>query len=549
MTGKQEERIVTSGGKVVKSAVDFCKNCFDRIGRLHATHHFVNSDVNSVYQEFTWQCAINPRAPSAISKFPPELLASMQGREFTAGDYDLLMALDEKRTRAPPLYDILVESLSEIQSDLIENKSMISLKTHLCQICKLPSPPNDVIVVPTDPVTLAIADLKGVACRVTAEQQGCVKRVLPCCRTIVHTACIMNVIKSTLNKESQGNGNETDESCVDITTGAGCLLDKLICQNMECRKFIFGRLSRKRKKKIQLDVVESSVAKDQEVNSLNLGFGVAGTAMLSAANSEDISRPSNGGTDSITSAPRRPMVIRSSSGRRVTSAIADENAANRNDPTAAEIALNSLTMSLSGTSTTLSTRQHPAMSRKPLKGLSLSSGAAIKRENMATLQEGPLIDSDKDLYRAPLGNTNRTVSRQVGGNERTKPVVRQQLNRCGSFSNGLPPRNRSNSSCDQAASELVNLVVRSVTADTNSHSELNGDVSIGLTNQNSIAAPNESTRSHRFSGLSFGNTKNSSVARLAKGSLVRSNRLRRVSDRTENEHGLVQLSLNVNHCI
>ena len=73
--------------------MDFCRRCFESINREHTKHHFVQSEaVCGSISDYIWMPAKNPRAtPHTLDA---ATLLSLQSRELTNEDYDMLLGLD-----------------------------------------------------------------------------------------------------------------------------------------------------------------------------------------------------------------------------------------------------------------------------------------------------------------------------------------------------------------------------------------------------------------------------------------------------------------------
>ena len=78
---------------------DVCRSCFrSRGGGLPPcpshNHCYIEGDLRG--QACCWRPAINRANESAL---PAQLISSIQGRDFDAGDYDLLLRLDDQTTQ------------------------------------------------------------------------------------------------------------------------------------------------------------------------------------------------------------------------------------------------------------------------------------------------------------------------------------------------------------------------------------------------------------------------------------------------------------------
>lgn len=564
--------IITDGGKIVKTSIDFCKNCFDRIGRAHSSHHFINSDVNTTYQEFTWQSVINPRGVSSASNFPPELLQSLQGRELTAADYDLLLALDERKTRAPPLSAMLIESLPEMSNKFSAGMNVAPSRTQalVCLSCKLPSPPRTIVSVPCDPVSLAIANLNGVSCEATSYEQGSVFRILPCCQGLCHTACLENSIKLTMKKECVSLENEGDNnSLVDINVGSGCLLDRVICCNESCKKVIFGRLSRRKRKKASVmatsDTKEEVALAPNTGGATGFGFEVSGTAIFGQT-SNGVSNPTTSSNEEID----RRIAVRPTAGRR--SSNEDRSVTGQDLGNTSQLALNALHMSLAGQTSNLSSKQ--GGSSKLAKGLTRTAArrASAESDLVDALMRDISIRHMTEETDQTLPPSGRVVSRQVGGRAERPP--RRSLNRYGPFRGNLRST-RGTSSFDNTEDSVLAddtaLIVRSVSADTSSCIVNNYDMvptdrtDNTFGNRNDINSqkyrrgPSSSTQyiaeNSNIDDINLGDNIGGRIVgrRATKGALVKPGRMRPIAVKSEVssvEHLPVReidLFLNVNH--
>jgi hypothetical protein len=273
--------------------VDFCKDCFCRIGRAHNGHHFLTSAAKALYQEFEWKSAANPRT-AAMSRFTPEFLQAIQSRELSSADYGILLQLDDQRMHLPSFYETILKSISRLPSHLG------NALTKPCFWCS------------------SSANLAS-----TSNESVC---VLPCCQTPVHYECILGALKTSLGFVDNSGGLPPLEGADDIQAGSGCLLDTFTCLNPLCQAVVLRRLTRMKVKKVRSSTasgasnIASSNSGISDLSGVPLtGFSLCGVNVLgglsSGAPGESESRPAAGpglGRGAIRAAsssrfpPRRP---------------------------------------------------------------------------------------------------------------------------------------------------------------------------------------------------------------------------------------------------
>eukprot|EP00981_Chlorochromonas_danica_P010869 scaffold3491_cov160-Ochromonas_danica.AAC.5 len=101
--------------------VDFCHDCFDRLGESHRGHHFLTSDASvNVSSEVSWHPARNPLDRQARSRPLPPALLALQHRDISVDDYTLLMQLEEK-PEEESISSVLLAVMPEISKDTICN--------------------------------------------------------------------------------------------------------------------------------------------------------------------------------------------------------------------------------------------------------------------------------------------------------------------------------------------------------------------------------------------------------------------------------------------
>jgi hypothetical protein len=227
---------------------DFCTRCITNVGRVHAKHHFITSTTYVLDTEFTWNTFVNPRCQNSLV-IDPNLADSLQHRELTTNDYDMLLELD-KKTSHIPFSQTLLHSLKSHNINDIKDKIII------CTLC------NERILTSNTTTT-------------TNNMNICVNNKyyeLPCTHC-AHEHCIVNDINMAL-----------EEGCWKI--------DDIICKNNHCtRKYIFGGISRKKRSQRQRNnvntepsnvsaSVENSTTTAVSIESvLPLSFGIAGTSL------------------------------------------------------------------------------------------------------------------------------------------------------------------------------------------------------------------------------------------------------------------------------
>lgn len=113
--------------------VDFCTRCFQNITREHARHHFISSSATELLSEFEWKHTKNPRAPQQL--IDENILTTLQQRELTDEDYDLLLGLDRKADGIP-LQKVLLDSLPVPVSTLPNESETIDKRLPLSCWCK-----------------------------------------------------------------------------------------------------------------------------------------------------------------------------------------------------------------------------------------------------------------------------------------------------------------------------------------------------------------------------------------------------------------------------
>lgn len=198
----------TNTAATTHSSFDFCKRCFEHIGREHSRHVFVSSDTSMEnISDVIWQPARNPRV--ACAPLVVDNLLDLQNRDLTAADYDILLGLD--RTGQTPLPVHLLKSLLPVNtgSQSSSSTSFTSIKCCFCQ--------------------LNVMNLSLV-------QQSPVK-ALPCAH-YAHESCLTQKLNQILS----------EEGCSGLTT--------VRCNEDGCSKAVFGCLSRRRKRKTTTAAVE-----------------------------------------------------------------------------------------------------------------------------------------------------------------------------------------------------------------------------------------------------------------------------------------------------
>lgn len=231
------------------SAVDFCKDCFCRIGRAHNSHHFLTTTGKALYQEFEWKSAANPRT-AAMSRFTPEFLQAIQARELSNADYDILLQLDDQRMQLPSFYETILKSLNRPHTQVMVNTAMKP-----CPWC-------------TSNINVS-----------TSEIDVC---FLPCCNIPAHSECLRSALKACLRLSDATSTSEVVDNADDIAPGSGCLLDNFTCMNTLCQSAVLKRLTRMKVKKVRASTADASTTSSiSDASGVPLtGFSVSGVNLL-----------------------------------------------------------------------------------------------------------------------------------------------------------------------------------------------------------------------------------------------------------------------------
>lgn len=110
----------SADGSSTLKPVDYCLDCFrSRLHDLHRNHHFLSSDasIENAY-DVTWCTVKNPLSQIVDT----HQLQSLQNREFTAEDYELLRSFDRKD--AGDFTTVLLSALPSISIDTINGNPL-----------------------------------------------------------------------------------------------------------------------------------------------------------------------------------------------------------------------------------------------------------------------------------------------------------------------------------------------------------------------------------------------------------------------------------------
>lgn len=186
---------------------DFCPRCFKDVGLDHLTHHFLKSDASKSYDESEWEAVKNPRYAfylnpnqcactlfifhllhlrSCFASCDPSVIHSLQSRELSNSDYDLLLGLD--------------------------SRDQLSL---------------DSVIIKALPLMLETSNS---ACWCGDKSGDRTLRILPCCRKACHDVCLSSLISD----------------CISV---GSIQIENAKCLHIGCRQTIFKGLSRKKRKK------------------------------------------------------------------------------------------------------------------------------------------------------------------------------------------------------------------------------------------------------------------------------------------------------------
>jgi hypothetical protein len=84
---------------------DFCQRCYDAPLSGHSRHHFLKAESKVTMHDHAWE----PISRAQLQVTPDALLTSLQSRELTAADYDLLLSLDS--AAKPTLVSAIIDSI------------------------------------------------------------------------------------------------------------------------------------------------------------------------------------------------------------------------------------------------------------------------------------------------------------------------------------------------------------------------------------------------------------------------------------------------------
>jgi hypothetical protein len=182
--------------------IDLCQRCYTAhsLPREHINHHFVSSNASTkTVEDIVWTSSINPRAPAKL--LDSDILQSLQNRELSEQDYEMLRQLDE--SGPPELSEHLIDCFERVN----RHSFTMSRRSDDDQFCKCFC---------QEFINQAVVDERDV------------RRLF--CGHLVHSDCLKTKILQVLSEE-----------------GSGRLLDE-ICLHRHCNKRIFGGLNRRRKK-------------------------------------------------------------------------------------------------------------------------------------------------------------------------------------------------------------------------------------------------------------------------------------------------------------
>jgi hypothetical protein len=246
--------------------VDFCSRCFQNITRDHMRHHFLTASSTELLMEFEWKYVKNPRAPQQL--VDEKILNTLQQRDLTDEDYDLLLGLDQKAD-AIPLQKVLVDSLPKYKP--ADGTSSQTSSTPVVCWCT-----SRARVSTSDDTPLKIYQLP--------------------CGHPVHEECISALLHDAVREGSWK-------------------LDDILCGHVDCRVAVFKGISRRRFKAKKEESV-TTIPHDQqpsghspsEVNSL-----VSGISGLSIQGRTSQPPSVQGSRSSTTRSQQQPGLVRSTS--------------------------------------------------------------------------------------------------------------------------------------------------------------------------------------------------------------------------------------------
>jgi hypothetical protein len=211
--------------------IDFCTRCFQNITREHARHHFISSNATELLTEFEWKHIKNPRAPQQL--IDENILSTLQQRDLTDEDYDLLLGLDRK-SDGIPLQKVLLDSL--------------------------PTPPS---VLQTETETIGKRLRSSCWCKNTSLDS--LKIYLLPCGHHVHEQCISSLLDDAV---SEGSWK----------------LDDIHCGIPDCKVAVFRGISRRRfkvkKDEVNSEATAVGAAEKQSRQSQNPSTHPGGTSNL-----------------------------------------------------------------------------------------------------------------------------------------------------------------------------------------------------------------------------------------------------------------------------
>lgn len=281
-------RCIECSQKKYNNFVDYCNDCYPRIGEFHSDHHFITSDVSITNSnEIIWLPCRNPRSnlsqissssylgrSSGVSEDLSNnlnILLSLQSREITTNDYNLLLMLDENNARNNSQNPYQVSS-TDLISHLLLSLPIITtyeinknpLKYGSCWCC------SSDISTSTSPSPHSATSLDSYY-------------LLPCTH-IVHKDCL----KSELDLFQYEDFNK--------------LLLNYSCHHTNCSKKIFYCLKRIKNKKKVVKQTEDQPIPSNLLNSNNTLLPLTSGMRISALNnssSNSLQNSRNNSTDFI----------------------------------------------------------------------------------------------------------------------------------------------------------------------------------------------------------------------------------------------------------
>jgi hypothetical protein len=259
--------------------VDFCHDCFQphRLSSTHQTHHFLTSDASIEFlTEVTWLSCSNPLQAAVLQQQRAAALQSLQGRDLTVNDYDLLLSLDQ----SPAAVDISVLLISSFPKATVGN----------CWCNKTISFPV------MQPLGAGSSSGDGSTSTTMISEE---LLSLPC-QHCVHKSCLQQRVDEILNQRYASANSPSDSHVTNplisatssssqssSTLDSGDIMLQLMfcrCDHSNCKKLLFGALQRKKRSppKANENVNTNSIANNVINGKVETGGKIGGLRSLSA---------------------------------------------------------------------------------------------------------------------------------------------------------------------------------------------------------------------------------------------------------------------------